>query len=950
MRASDLEEFRVKRTGPFEFAEKPTVTRRGDRVTIRFKARAFCDVTVAIEDPSASSGRWPRIVRYLACGVLGPNAPEPFRKNSLEQVIVWDGKDEQGRYVDDKRRLRVRVSLGLKPRFERTLFWAPGRRVSAEPPAVCPTPEGVYVYEGAGFNHVRLYDHDGNYVRTVYPFPADAIGKAEGLHWHAWPQDGERLPVKHNFPQTTFLSSGTNSHHAITWRPKLKRYESTIGVPYYHPSMGGHAARTMAVHRGRIALAYLKLNRLATDGTTGGLPIGGPETTIPVKLRRVHSFRGGVRPIAPRSSAFSPDGRWLYLAGYRWDHKWIIDGLHGVTRLPYEGGGEMKRFAGSLKKGDSGAGDGEFRYATSVACDANGRVYVGDYMNDRVQVFSPGGEHLKNIPVKKPVELTVDRRTGELYVASWKLVNNQLRSWEGRLKKQRRPVPKIASKVSRYGPFENPRLIESAPLKLERYYVHHGGDGFEYSAKVDTYADPARVWVTAWGPPKSRNEPYEKACLRLYEWRGRKLVLMRELGREPKRRLGSLEFRARSRLYVNPVTGALYVACMSQPDHGTGAAKAFPYAVRLDPETGEGRVVRLPVDAEDMAFDLDGRAYLRGMSAVGRFDPRTWREVPWDYGERRKTGFMNKRPTLLSALPTVAGINWHMGGMGVSPRGHLVVATYMQSKQIESRKDEKTAAVGAGDAYLPRVYPGRLLGGKHPVVHVWDEHGKVIYEDAVPGIGITHGVEIDRDAHLYVLDTAARILDGRRYFNDMAGTLIKFAPKTGLVYSTRNTPIPLSKERRPDRPPDLANAGHGRAWVEGAAWLFGGLGWGGKNRGIGCDCWNCQFDLDYFRRAFAPETDRYSVAVIDGNGNLICRFGTYGNVDDGMPLVREGGPPHPRSIGGGEVALCHGAYVAVHTDRRAFITDNGNARVLSVELGYHRTETVRLGDVADDAD
>ena len=34
------------------------------------------------------------------------------------------------------------------------------------------TPEGVYVYDGRVFDHVRLFDHDGNYVRTIYPFPA----------------------------------------------------------------------------------------------------------------------------------------------------------------------------------------------------------------------------------------------------------------------------------------------------------------------------------------------------------------------------------------------------------------------------------------------------------------------------------------------------------------------------------------------------------------------------------------------------------------------------------------------------------------------------------------------------------------------------------------------------------------------------------------------------------
>src|SRR5262245_20212712 len=110
------DEFRVKREEVFEFAQKPRVTRAGDRVEIAFAARGACDATVAIEDAAG------KIIRHLASGVLGPNAPEPFQKNSLSQTIVWDGKDDQDRYVDDKESCLVRVSLGLKPEFERTLF------------------------------------------------------------------------------------------------------------------------------------------------------------------------------------------------------------------------------------------------------------------------------------------------------------------------------------------------------------------------------------------------------------------------------------------------------------------------------------------------------------------------------------------------------------------------------------------------------------------------------------------------------------------------------------------------------------------------------------------------------------------------------------------------------------------------------------------------------------
>jgi hypothetical protein len=161
--AGGFDEFRVKRENAFEFAAKPAVTRDGDRLTITFETKGRCDATVAIEDVDG------RIVRHLASGVLGPNAPKPFSKSSRRQELSWDGKDDGGRYIDSKDALIVRVSLGLKPHFERTLFWSPHKRVGRYSPVLCAAPEGVYVAEGQAVDQIRLFDHDGNYVRAVYP-------------------------------------------------------------------------------------------------------------------------------------------------------------------------------------------------------------------------------------------------------------------------------------------------------------------------------------------------------------------------------------------------------------------------------------------------------------------------------------------------------------------------------------------------------------------------------------------------------------------------------------------------------------------------------------------------------------------------------------------------------------------------------------------------------------
>ena len=90
------------------------------------------------------------------------------------------------------------------------------------------------------------------------------------------------------------------------------------------------------------------------------------------------------------------------------------------------------------------------------------------------------------------------------------------------------------------------------------------------------------------------------------------------------------------------------------------------------------------------------------------------------------------------------------------------------------------------------------------------------------------------------------------------------------------------------------------------------------------------------------------MAVLDSGGNLILRFGTYGNVDDGKPLMPDGGPARPHPMGGDEVALFYAPHVAVHTDRRLFIADVGNERILSVRLGYHAEARIQLKDVSEE--
>ena len=943
--ASDLDEFKVKRASVFEFATTPRVTRRGDRITIHFAAKGLCDVTVAIEEAAVAGGRGaaaaqPRIVRHLACGVLGANAPPPFQKNSARQTIVWDGKDDQGRYIDDKDALTVRVSLGLKPQFERTLYWSPHKRISNIAPLLAAAPEGVYVFEGLGVDHLRLFDHDGNYVRTVYPFPANKIDQVQDIQRHRYPQDGANLPLKVGYEQATLLTSGSSA-----W------------------GGGGHAggfgATAMAVHGAKIALAFHKLNRLATDGSSGGLPIQGPDLSYKVRTRRNRDSR--VRVIGPTSIAFSPDGKWLYMTGYVWKtgaHLGNANCFHVVKRMEYAKQDLPTVFAG-VEKTDAGVGAGNDRFCvpTCVACDRKGRVYVADYLNNRIQVFSPQGKHLKTLLVRYPATIKIDPRTGEIWAFSWGMIGPSSHVMRSRKFDPRRVPPTVA----RLGTFERPKKPQLEPLPAVSATGSGGWivtGGQMYKATVDFYAKETAIWLVGrkatvslaeanWmggGGQWSHLGGWHARGVRLARWKDgkwRQVLDFAQVAKRTVKRLDPPSF-SRQRLYFNPGDGQLYV-CEEQ----TGAGKSFYSVLTIDPRTGRIRARRLPFDAEDMVFDLEGRAYLRTDREVMRFDSTTWREVPWDYGEERvvvrfaSSGSIPSTPAIAALpIPGRRPVWWHSSGMWVSPKGHLAVICNITEKPKGRSAKDKYFSGGVTKRYSPTVYPGR---SGNRVVHIFDRHGTLVHEDAVPGLTNADGLGIDNHDHLYVMVAAPRILDGTRYFNEKSETLMKFKPGRPKFLSSGRASVPLPDGLRPKRPADVTKYGMGATWAEGAEWLYGGVGYGGQ--GGSCTCWHSRFQLDYFARSFAPEVRRFTVAVLDSHGNLILRVGRYGNVDDGRPQVAAGGPATPRSLGGDEVALFHAAYLGLHTDRRLFIADAGNGRLLSVTLGYHATEKVALKDV-----
>lgn len=892
--STQTQDYTIDREEVFEFAKKPTLKRDGDpstgsardRVTIAFETKGYCDVTVVIEKKDGT------ILRHLASGVLGTNAPSPFKKNSKAQALVWDGKDDLGAYIDNKNELLIRVSLGLKPRFEKSLFWHPKKRVAlwAHPRAV-PQPEGVYVYEGGGLEKIKLFSHDGKYIRTVYPFPAKQVASIKGLGWNTF-ADGHKAPAHRGYWGATYLSGGTGVTHA-DW---------------------GTAATAFAIHDGKIALVPenthkgvdKRLTRLKTDGTTGDVTLFGAKVNTPFPMH---------------SAAFSPDGKWLYLAG---PYKNVqppfqamparVTWKHGVYRMEYAGDKPPERWLGGDKPGK---GKQQFNHPSSVCVDSKGRVYIADNHNDRIQIFSPDKKLLKSIPVKGPAILQLHHKTGELYCFSWTMsiahgcaggkpysVPAVLYVYDAF--KSDKPKRKIALPFPRY----RPAMITS---KLTY------SDFMPYRVALDSYTEPPTIWMV--------NNAFQHENFRRFQIKDGKFVQLDAWRNEVVKAVTkwSAPTVMRQRLLVDPRSGMLY-----SMEHERVYSQ---HIVRIDPENGKVRIIRLPHRADDYAFDHSGHLHLRNNRLISRFSIDGLREVPFDYGE--------ERGGLISALmlPGNRAANWIEPGMSVTPKGEVVVAACNFTKRRKRALGPHAYHRGAKEMltrkYVPGIYPGRYRYGE---IHIFDRHGKIIGSDTVAqGITYGHATLVDPMGDIYYLVAMNRMYDGKP-FHPLTGCVIKFKRGKGRLYSTKSE-LPLDKDRRPEYRQQIAGF-----WVEDAEWIYPGVGFA-RNAGP-CTCWDTKMSVDYFGRTFIPERIRNQVAVLDTNGNLILHVGRYGNEDDGKPLVPDKyRTQQPESIGGDEVSLVYANFTATHSDRRLFIADTGNTRILSVKLGYHTDHRTTLKDV-----
>ena len=644
-------EFQVKRKEVFEFTKAPIVNVvSNNEVSVEFEVKDFCDVTIVIEDASGN------IVRNLVSGVLGKNAPEPLQKDSLKQKIIWDKKNDLGKYIDNIEDFNLRVSLGLKPIFERTLFWSPYKRIGNNPPIFAASPEGVFVFEGHGTDSLRKYNHDGVYEKTIYPFPKSTLKNVKGLNLDKFPQDGANLPVK-NGPKhrSTLFVSGSNMD-------ELGKH--------------GAGAYSIAIKDKKIALVSTGTSRITTEGASSENGIIGPSTSV-----NGVADNGSKTSCKALSAALSNDGKWLYTTGYLSGDLARGHWLPVVMKAEYESQKEASIFIGNLNPDTSGSAEGQFKAPLCVAVDNKNNVLVADYMNDRIQVFSQEGKFIKSVKVNKPVYVEVNPATGELFVCSWMITN--------------RFVPnaqyEIPAQYFRIKSIDEPTILFQAELPLMGYSpkLPYSNDtaNLHYKVCFDFWGKEPRLWVLqgnntnygGWGIATSKDD-LKGTGITLYKEDGKTLTKLRDFNELTTSEVvrGKPPVHRKQRMFVCPITGLLYIA-----EGDSGVNKSFKQLVRINPNTNETKIINLPFTAEDACIDLNGFFYLRTEFYIVRYDPKDWREIPFDYGvEYDKVGFDPSLGTsnVISAIELPAtgkgSAWWHLGGMDVSPNGDIVASCF----------------------------------------------------------------------------------------------------------------------------------------------------------------------------------------------------------------------------------------------------------------------------------
>ncbi len=817
-----------------ELAEGPVAAKTEAGVEIAFRAAEATDVEVAILNAQG------QVVRHLVAGRLnGPKPPPTPLRPGLEQTVVWDGRDDDGQPATGGP-FRARVRTGLRPVFDR--FIADTRENQGAVRALGCDEQGRLLvlstwsapnghYPGA---EIKRFDRDGRYLNQVAPFraglPPDRLA---GVEWITPADGGMPVPVVHHGGNHSVIPVFGGARQPLLTRPdgKLLLVNSTMGD-------GPHGFRSSE-------------RRILVLDPDGGL---GEDWRGPLVAR---AEWGGGGYIAP---ALAPDGKTIYLSGYR--QRGVP--VPVVTRTAWGAEGEPEIFLGEANKpGAEPAGLVEPR---GLATDAEGRLYVCDNAAGHVAIFSPDGKRVGQIPVEHPDMVAVHRRTGAVYVLTVRPdpKRNHGRNWgQGHNWSQGKRLLKFDSREA-----TEPSASLDLPTSPARTLF-----------ALDDASEETALWIgsVAWGNREIMRVADEGTAF------GEPSYPIRDRVPESALRTGYVA------ITVDPHTEEVWAS--RQEAHSW---QGSPSARRFDGRTGEflGRVtlarkITRPAWGE-IEFAHDGKTVLH-QTTYGelpvRFD-RKGQPAPWPGREKDQAAVLGEKAQLAQGF-------MHPRGLTPARDGGFYVAHHRTYRSFNNGRVSRVGPDGAiaeenlvhADVPIGGVRVGRE-GHIYAGVHL--KPAKQFLPDWFSIFPDGHLLPVPEPPANWGSEPGQIPPEPASWYVEQYGAVVKFKPQGGRLTFAENGPwfAPNLGGERDGWTPEW-RTGKGSVAAEGKEWLWYGLApipsRRGTSRRLGgprCNCQTARFDLDPYDRLYAPDVFRFSVAMLDANGNLIGRFGQYGNADD----------------------------------------------------------------------